>query len=295
MLDQANELRQLIRRDGGQGRARDSRSPRLIAVTSGKGGVGVTTVAVNLAVALARAGRSTILVDADLEGPHVGSLCRLDETYSLANVLSGSRSVHEVLCRGPGGIQVVPGTWPPVGLAECSPQAQERLITALRGLSGFAEFVVLDVGSGLNRVVRRFWHAVDLVLLVTTPDDAAVMNSYAAIKVLCDGDSQLPVASLVNLATAQAAADVHQRLARACRRFIGMTIDAAGWLPGSGEVTAAARSGQPLALNATHCEAAGSFERLAGIAIERAAAANNTTAGESFWRSSPGLRQPSKA
>lgn len=284
MLDQANELRQLVRRDGGHGLARSSRSPWLIGVTSGKGGVGATTVAVNLAVALARAGRSTMLVDADLDGANVSSLCQLNETYSLAHVLSGARCVHEVLCRGPGGIQVLPGAWAPVGLAECSPQAQERLLAALRGLGNFAEFVVLDVGSGLNRVVRRFWHAVDQVLLVTTPDDTAVMNSYAAIKVLSDGDAQLPITTLINQASPQAAADVQERLARACRRFLGMGIDAAGRLANSSDLTSASRGGRPVVLDSPLCEVAESLEQLATFAIDRAAADSNSRVDTSTRR-----------
>ena len=262
MHDQANDLRQLVRFDAGHMRRHSGPSPQLIAVSSGKGGVGTTTIAVNLAVALASAGRSCILVDADLDGPDVAGLCRMNENYSLAHVLSGARSVHEALCRGPGGIQILPGAWAPGEVAECPPMAQERLIAALRGLGDYADFVVLDIGSGLNRVVRRFWHAADRVLLVTTPEDNAVMNAYAAIKVLADGDPQLPVSSVVNLAP-DGAAEVHERLARACQRFLGMRLAPAGSIPASQEVVSAARSRQPFVIDAPACAASQGMERLA--------------------------------
>jgi flagellar biosynthesis protein FlhG len=242
--------------------------PQVIAVAGGKGGVGTTTIAVNLAIALARGGRATVLVDAHLEGADVANFCPVDERYTIHDLLAGTHSIHEVLCRGPGGVQLVPGGWETGRLVEWSPPAQERLIAMLRALHPHAKFVVLDIGSGRTRIERRFWHAADKVLLVATPDPNAITNAYAAIKVLAEGDPGLPIYSLINLAPTDEAADVHARLAQACQRFLGMRLLAAGHLQADSHVAAASRARLPFALAAPQSEAT----RMIEVAAERIAA-----------------------
>lgn len=242
-MDQASELRELVRQDAAHlGVPADA--PHMIAVASGKGGVGTTTIAVKLAVALAELGRRVVLVDADFDGADVGNLCRIYGEASIADVLKGSRSVHETLCRGPSGVQVLPGAWTGQSTDDCTPMAQERLIAALRGLGAHADDVVLDVGTGVSRVNRRFWHAGDKVVAVTTSDDVAVMNTYAAIKLLAAPDPQLPVYALINRQSDTAVAvEVYQRLSRACQRFLGRPLHDGGALPEADEVTFAATPG----------------------------------------------------
>src|SRR5687767_13768984 len=145
-MDQASELRQLVRQDAAHLRSTPADAPHLVAVASGKGGVGTTTAAVNLAVALAGLGRRVVLVDADLEGADVGNLCQINPEYSIADVLAGSRGVHEVLCRARGGIHVLPGVWMGEAHLECTPASQERLVAELRMLGAHADDIVLDVG-----------------------------------------------------------------------------------------------------------------------------------------------------
>ena len=109
--DQANRLRQLVRNctvaDSPGGNAR----PVLVVVTSGKGGAGTTTTAVNLAVASAQTGWRTVLVDADCRGGDAAILCGIQERYTLADVQAGRRTVREALQPAPGGVQLLPGAW----------------------------------------------------------------------------------------------------------------------------------------------------------------------------------------
>ena len=264
MPDQANELRQLVLRAAVHSPAAEQ-PPKLIVVTSGKGGVGTTTVAVNLAIALARDGRRTVLVDADLEHADAGRLCHLEEpAHTVAEILSGTLSVHEALERGPAGIQVLPGAWGRGELVDCSPAAQQRLIHQLKCLGAYADYIILDVGSGANRVIGHFWQAADCVLLVTTPDVVSLMDAYAAVKVLCAAGTRPMLKSLVNEAPNQATtADVQQRLSRACRRFLGLKISAAGHLPSDPCVAKAAAEGLPFVLAYPNSEATRSIEQLA--------------------------------
>lgn len=263
--DQANDLRKLVLRAGRGGGLNDAPPPKIVVVAGGKGGVGTTTVALNLSVALAREGRRTVLVDADFAGPDIAGLCRIDEQYGAADVLAGRRTVHEVLQRGPGGIQVLPASRGLTDPSDCTPQAQERLIAQLEGLGPHADFVLLDVGSGTGRTMRRFWEAADAVLLVTHPDTVAVMDAYAAVKLVCqDNPLRGRILSLANcVPDAEAAADVHGRLDRACRRFLALKVSAAGELPFDPSVPRAAAEQHPFLLESPAGPAAAGMNRLA--------------------------------
>lgn len=265
MPDQANDLRRLVLRSGRTGGLNDSPPPKLVVVAGGKGGVGTTTVALNLAVALAREGRRTVLVDADFAGPDCAALCRIDERYGAADVLAGRRTVHEVLQLGPGGIQVLPAARGLTDPADCTPQAQDRLLAQLEALGPHADYVLLDAGSAGGRVMRRFWEAADAVLLVTHPDTVAVMDAYASIKLVCqDTPLRAVLASVANcVADEVAAADVHERLDRACRRFLGVTILPAGFLPFDPCVPRAAAGQHPFLIDAPDGAAALGIDRLA--------------------------------
>ena len=146
MRDQADELRELVRRRiaddtawhasnerslaANAGERRPSRL-RKIVVSAGKGGVGTTTFAVNLAVSLGRLGCRTVLVDADLSGADATWLCGLQPLESLADVLSGRRTLDEVLQPGPGGIQVAPGVWSPAAIARLLPIGTATIAAAI--------------------------------------------------------------------------------------------------------------------------------------------------------------------
>ncbi len=224
---------------------------RLIAVTGGQRGVGTTTIALNLAVALALQGQRTILVDADLERGAVADLCGLTERGSILDVLASRRTIHEVLTRGPAGVQILPGVWAPHEAERCSATSQGRLITQLKGLGAHTDLVIVDTGCGRGGFVRRFWQAADLPLVVTTPAAEAVMDCYATIKVLLAGDASIGVQLAVNrVADPRLAADVHGRIAAACRRFLGVRATLAGNLPDDPELAAAAHEPRPLLLRA---------------------------------------------
>src|SRR5688572_26063739 len=157
MIDQATELRQLARRDPSH--ASSFASPRLIAVTSGKGGVGTSTLALNLAVALSMSSRRVALVDVDLNG--AAGVARW-----------GDADVPAVIERGPAGLQLLTGDWCMTGRPETSIAA--KLQAAVCDLDGSADVVVLDIRSGVQRMLREFWAAVDSWVLVSSPDPLAL-------------------------------------------------------------------------------------------------------------------------
>ncbi len=263
MQDQADQLRQLVSHAAAGGLSSATAAP-LIVVAGGKGGVGATTVAVNLAVALAQHGERTVLVDANLHQPDATALCQLQEMETITDVLTGRRTVHEVLKRGPAGIQVLPGHWAPANATECSPAAQHRLLAALGRLGAHADAIIVDAGSGMNEVTERFALASDLLLLVTTPDSLSVMDTYAAMKVLANDQSALTVWTVVNQAAKpKVDSQVHSRIQQASQRFLGCQIEEAATIPTDEKVAEAYRQGQPVVLEAPRSAAAKRIARLA--------------------------------
>jgi len=264
MHDQANDLRRLVSQSGAAGPGLESPPPELVVIAGGKGGVGATTVAVNLAALLAMQGHRTVLVDADPDGGNAAMLAGLEERYTIADVLSGRRTVQEVLETGPGGLQVLPGPWGLSSIAEHPAAAHERLVEQLQGLGSKAEVIIVDAAAGSDRLARRFWQVADAVLLVTTTELTSVMSAYASIKVMTAHDDSIPIHSLVNMASAtDVAVEVHARLARACLRFLGIRLGGLGHLRDDPLVAAAGRAAEPFVLAAPGSQSTRQIHRLA--------------------------------
>lgn len=264
MQDQAKDLRRLVRECFTQDTAAPGRRPRLIVVTGGKGGVGTTTIAVNLAVALQREGLESLLVDADPHGGNVAFLCGLQERYTLADVLAGRRTVSEVLQTGNGAITVLPGVWGLEKLTDYPPTAGNRLLEQLNTSNTQADLIVLDAGNSAEEMTRRFCQAADLTLAVTTPETPSILDTYAAVKVLAGNQYSRLICSLINRAPdAEVAKEVHGRLAHASHRFLGISLQDAGYVPADATVAAAAAATEPILVAATECPAAKKIRRLA--------------------------------
>ena len=279
MRDQATELRNLMLHTKRKTRVDHGPPPRLLIVSGGKGGVGVTTLSVHLAMALAEQGMRVVLVDADPYRADVAAMCGLEERGSIADVLTSRCDIHEVLQPGPRGIHVAPGAWAPSKPTDYSEIAQQRLLGQLRTLGRHVDMVLVDAGNSGSEVVHRFWQAADDILLVTTPDPISVMDCYATVKRL-DGNGQTPASRLlVNQADSQCIGrDVHQRLDGSCQRFLGLRVGLLGHVPHCPVVGHQAGTG----VARLHPDAAKALERLAGALItEQSQRTNRARRGNS--------------
>jgi flagellar biosynthesis protein FlhG len=221
MPDQADKLRQLA--CTAPPPIRDAPStPPLIVVTGGKSGVGATTAAVNLAAALADAGLRTVLVDAARTHANLAQVAgvHLPETETAS------------LQPGPAGSLLLTNGRAFDSDAGDSRRAQQHLLAEIQSLNADADIVVVDTGSGMTPWTRRFWRQAQMALVVTTTDDAAVMASYATIKLAAVDDSDADIRVLVNQCDKPALADeVLDRISAACQRFLGRPVAALPSLP----------------------------------------------------------------
>lgn len=230
MPDQADMLRQLARAACAEGATAERL--KLLLVVSAKGGVGTTTVAVQLATALAEMGRGSVLVDADLGRADATSLLGLSARAGLEELLQGHCGIEAVLTTTADGMQVLPAAWAPSAPCQPTASAARRLVAELRHVPAASGWIVADGGSSRSPLSDHLWQSAARVLMVTTPDDVAVMDTYARIKTLTAGGATTPIGILINRAAQSSLAwDVQARLEQSCRRFLGLTIDSCGQLP----------------------------------------------------------------
>jgi len=219
----------------------------VIAIASGKGGVGKTNIAVSLAASIAKQGRRTILLDGDLGLANADLLCNVPVRKHLGHVLAGERTVRDILIEAPGGFRLAPGG---AGVAHALlATAEERradLLSRLRGLEEEADVLLIDCGAGVGPVVRTFTRAADVALVVATPEPTSIADAYALVKTLLASQASRggpSVRLVVNQArSGDEAVQVHARIGSVARRFLGADLPLAGWVPADPNVGAAVRA-----------------------------------------------------
>jgi flagellar biosynthesis protein FlhG len=206
----------------------------MMVVAGGKGGVGATTVAVNLAAALADRDHRVVVVDAARQHADLAQVAGVGPISggTVADVLTGKCSALDALAPGPAGTLLLANRWAPKSSPDCSRHAQHRLLAELCTLGDVTDLLVVDVGSGLNAWTRRFWLRSRLVVLVTTTDDVSVMDTYATIKLATSESAAGNVRVLANRCESAATADdVAGRISEVCQRFLGRRVPPLPALP----------------------------------------------------------------
>ncbi len=237
---------------------------RVLAVTSGKGGVGKTNVALNLAIALANRVQRVVLWDADLGLANVQVLMRLQPQGDLSDVLSEQKSIREILIDTPLGIKIVPGASGDEHLANLS--VRERLIfsEAIQDLVQEADFIIIDTGAGISANTTDFARAADDILVVTTPEPTALVDAYAAIKVVHTRAPWGRVHLVVNMARDEKEARrAMLRLESMAAHYVGSQLIEEGYILYDQAVGSAVRQRVPFLLAYPTSQAASAIWRIA--------------------------------
>ncbi len=209
-----------------------SRPVKVIAVTGGKGGVGKTTVAANLAVSFAALGRETMLVDADLSLANVDVLLGLSTRFNLGHVIRGECALEDVIVTGPHGLQVVPAASGVKRMANLAPAEHAGIIHAFSELYHNVEVMVVDTAAGLTDSVLTFSQAAHHVLVVVCDEPASITDAYALIKVLSreHGVQRFQILANQTRRSGEGPA-LYDKLSRVCDRFLNVTLEYAGSVP----------------------------------------------------------------
>lgn len=213
-------------------RMANAKPVKVIAVASGKGGVGKTNVSVNLAAALAALDRQVMLLDADLGLGNVDVLLGLSPRRNLGHVLDGRSTLEEIVIEGPGGIKIVPASSGIQRMADLSHAEHIGLIRSFSELSNELDYLIVDTAAGISDGVVSFARASRDVLVVVCDEPSSITDAYALIKVLNNGHGVQRLHIVANRTRdAEEGLRLFDKLSKATTRFLDVTLAYAGHVP----------------------------------------------------------------
>jgi flagellar biosynthesis protein FlhG len=243
---------------------------RVIAITSGKGGVGKSNTSVNLAIALAAQGKRVILMDADLGLANVEVLLGLSSLHNLEHVIEGEKTMAEILVRGPGGISVVPGSSGLAKIADLTHAGRQNLLGGLQDLQAQSDFIILDTMAGIGRNAVAFSLAADEVILITTPEHPAIVDAYAMLKTLYANQPDTVVRLVVNMVPNPALAQaVYTKMSGVAQRYLGKNISFLGYLARDSHVSQAVMQSKPFMIAYPHAPVSQCMNQIASRLLQQ--------------------------
>lgn len=240
------------------------RQMRTVAIASGKGGVGKTNIAVNLALSLSQRGKRVLLLDADMGLANVDIVLGINCRKTLHDVVAGTERLADVLVNVNENFQVLPASSGVLEMERLATEQRVSLARELRALAAPYDVLLIDTAAGMTENVLFFTRMADDVMLVATPEPTAITDTYAMIKVLRTRHDVNSIALLVNqVATASQGAEVHQALNRVLQQFFGIDLVYAGYLFRDGALQHSVRERKPVVTARPQALVSGSFRALA--------------------------------
>lgn len=223
-LDQANGLRKMT--------SAAPRPVKVIAVASGKGGVGKTNITVNLGVALATQGKQVLLLDADLGLANIDVMLGLHPQYNLQHVLNGSKTLAEIIVEGPAGLKIIPAASGVQKMAELSPAEHAGMIQAFSEMDQHIDILLIDSAAGIADSVVSFTRAAQEVIVVVCDEPASITDAYAFVKLLSREYKVSRFHIIANMCrTIQEGRELFNKISMVCDRFLEVNLDFMGIVP----------------------------------------------------------------
>ena len=264
MQDQAQPLRDLMSQQ-----QKNPRPTKVMAVASGKGGVGKSSISVNLAIALSQLGQRVLVVDADFGLANVDVMLGVSARYNLSHLLKGERTLAEIIQEGHSGVRFISGG---SGVYELIAMDEEQLGAILGGLLGLkdpADLILFDLGAGINDNIVQLIGAASEVVVVTTPEPTAILDAYALIKTVCDRAPAVTIRLIMNKADSKKEAiSAISSFQAITKKYLGRDIGSLGYVLLDNEMTKAIKRQVPLMISHPASSAARDIQTIAQTLLE---------------------------
>ncbi len=297
-MDQAEGLRMLMDDNPGMKEASPSvleekagqvhpKWPRVISVSSGKGGVGKTNVVANLALAFSQFGKRVLIFDADLSLANIDILLGLTPRYTIEHLLNRQKNIFEILIEGPGGMWIIPASSGVLGLSDLDESQKIFLLNELDLVAEAIDILLIDTAAGISSNVLYFNTAAAESIVVVTPEPTSITNAYALIKILSQRYQKKNFMILINAApNAIEAKEVFKTLSRVTDRFLGsVSIDYLGFIPFDEKLPVAVKKQKPVLEIYPQSLASRSFLEVARTLADKSDRTTSSSGNvQFFWR-----------
>lgn len=287
MKDQAERLREIISSIKNYnedvkstGSLTDKPGSRVIAITSGKGGVGKTNFTVNLGIVFSQMGLRVVIIDADLGLANVDVVMGKMSKYNLSDVINSNKDILEILEEGPSGVKFVSGGSGVQELVKLDKTQLVDLLMKLGRLDEEADIILIDTGAGLSDNVISFVHAAKEVILVTTPEPTSITDAYALIKTITHKDKTKNIKVVVNRAdNATEAFNLLDKLNVVTQKFLGVKLQKLGYILNDACVVKAVKIQQPFVVSFSKSEASKNINEIALTLMDNKEVSTNSASG----------------
>ena len=251
--------------------------PKIVAVTSGKGGVGKTNVVANLSVSLSELGKKVVVLDADFGLANLDVLLGLTPRYHLGHVLFGNKTLTEIMIQGPKGIRIIPASSGLQRMSELTLAQRNHLVESFTNLDSDTDYFIIDTAAGISRNVIHFLLAAQEVIVVSAPEPTAIVDAYAVIKIILAEDHKKQIQILIN--SVEQAEDAHEvfcQINSVVKRFLNREIDYLGHIERDAHVPQAVRSQMLVTHRFPNAPASRCFRNLARRVAQQEGTARST-------------------
>lgn len=259
-------------------------STRVIAVSSGKGGVGKSNLVANLGIALAQRGRKTLILDADLGLANIDVIFGVNPQFNLKHLVDGEKSLNEIVIEGPSALKIVPGGSGMPELADLSKEKQQQLMESFIELEKGADITLIDTGAGISNDIISFILAAREAIIITTPEPTAITDAYGMIKVLTQRDLDVDIKIVINMASSEKEGrEIADRIVMATKQFLNKRIEVLGYIVSDVAVNMSVRKQNPFILEFPSSRASKCVKQIAAT-LDKTLEVSVTASGQNGFR-----------
>jgi flagellar biosynthesis protein FlhG len=260
MIDQAKQLREKVLQKKSK---KERRQTRIIAVTSGKGGVGKSNFALNFALSLAQQNKKVLIFDVDLGFANVDVLLGRSNKESIATMIEKDLSIWDIIEEGPNGLLFISGGTGFNDMFRLDETKMNKFFTELSTIQGMVDYIILDTGAGLSYENLRFILAADDVILVTTPEPTSITDAYSIVKMVHAKDQNVHMKLIINQCTSvKEGKQTADNFKKVTEQFLNKQIGTLGFIPSDVNVPNAVKKQVPFLLAFPNCHASQAMQNV---------------------------------